>query len=190
MSDEETDNEEGGFVVHQLKWRSKVLNVLIARLDTRYEESRKTNRSKPREKRRIGDQSVGEPPSGAAKWTVDNSSSSETQMTDNEEENHHDPVDDESTGTPPNYTSSASTSMGTPPDRTSSASMGTGTPPECASGASSSTGTPHGPPRFTTRPTHLFNHNASLEVEGGSSSEVESDDELSSLIRAATMKMY
>ena len=36
MSDEETDIEEDGFIVHQLKWRSKLLNTLIARVDKRY----------------------------------------------------------------------------------------------------------------------------------------------------------
>lgn len=52
MSDEETDSEDEGFIIRTPSWRSDLLNKLIARLDRRYEEKRKsaTSRSKPKEK--------------------------------------------------------------------------------------------------------------------------------------------
>ena len=69
MSDEETNIEEGGFIMHQLKWRSKLLNSLIARVNKRYviEGNRKVNCAKPRESRRFGVQSVRVPPTYAVK---------------------------------------------------------------------------------------------------------------------------
>lgn len=73
MSDEETDDEEGGFVVQHLEWRSELLCKLIRLLDKRYEASRtQKSNSKPRESRRSGSFSLRVPPKDAPKWSLAN----------------------------------------------------------------------------------------------------------------------
>ena len=75
MSDEETDSEnEGGFVVRKLEWRSTLLNKLVAKLDDRYKKSRQenTNKRKVRAPRRTGSPSLRRIPCNAPKWTLSN----------------------------------------------------------------------------------------------------------------------
>lgn len=78
MSDEETDDEsDGGFVIHKLEWRSRLLNQLVSRLDDRYEKSREesTIKRKIRAPRRTGSPSFRTAPRNAPRWALLNSSS-------------------------------------------------------------------------------------------------------------------
>ena len=71
MSDEETDEEGEGFIVHKLNWRSELVNKLIAVLNNRYNSSRKQkSNNKPREIRKPGTPSIRLPPKGAPQWAV------------------------------------------------------------------------------------------------------------------------
>ena len=75
MSDEETDDDEGGFVIHRPSWRSDVVVKLMEKLDKRYEASRQSKEHcKPREQRRIGSSSNRPPPKGAPTWAIMSSS--------------------------------------------------------------------------------------------------------------------
>ena len=195
MSDEETDEEDGGFITHKPNWRSDLLNRLLTRLERRYDNSRKnsTVRTKPRERRQLGEWSTRPKPFGAPKWTVQdlhpespvatglqNSSQSLTPDPDIE---HVHPSDSSysvtpNTSSPVRRTGSFSgTPSGIPDHRAGSFS---GTPsgiPDHRAGSFS--GTPSGIPDHRAGPTHLFI----------SSDSDESDDELTTLIRAATMQL-
>lgn len=71
MSDEETDDENEGFVVHKVSWRSRLVNRLVAKLDERYISSRTQNTNcKPRSARRLGTPSQRHPPNGAPQWAI------------------------------------------------------------------------------------------------------------------------
>lgn len=71
MTDEETDDEEGGFITHKPHWRSALVEKLIQRLDQRYEEMRKKrDHSKPREQRHPGSPSIRVSPKGAPSWSI------------------------------------------------------------------------------------------------------------------------
>ena len=77
MSDEETDTENEGFIVHEVNWRSRLVNRLIAKLDDRYNSSRAqtNNNCKPRSARHLGSPSQRPPPKCAPQWAVAESSS-------------------------------------------------------------------------------------------------------------------
>lgn len=180
MSDEETDDEQGGFAVHQLKWRSKLLSILISRADKRYEGDRKVNRAKPRESRRIGIPSVRSPPTNAVKWALDTSDqtmSSAGDISDEEASNGDYGADD----------GSGSGGAMSPQLHTTCAADGGCTPGEsqCETTDSGSGDTPNSLPGFTAEPTMLFE----TQYVSSELSEDESDQELNSLIRAATMKI-
>ena len=175
MSDEETDTEEGGFIVHQLNWRSKLLNLLITRVDKRYEEGRKVNRAKPRESRRLGVPSTRPPPANAVKWALDAADQGMSSSGDACDEGSS--SSDSCDNTNEDYGTGG---MGAPQSHTSN---GDSTPREQHYNTytdSSNGETPHGLPGFLSEPTALFEN----EISGD-----DSDEEINSLIRAATMKM-
>lgn len=75
MSDEETDDDEGGFIIHKPDWRSTIVVKLIDKLDQRYEKTRQSKEhSRPREQRRIGTPSIRPPPRNAPSWATNLSS--------------------------------------------------------------------------------------------------------------------
>lgn len=173
MSDEETDNEGTGFTVHKLGWRSNLLNRLLSRLDKRYDENRKnsTLRTKPREKRTLGEYSTRCKPFGASKWTFQEQSS----LTETE--------------SPVSVQQSPPTESPITPQRLSSrralrtfqdsARSNIDTPtadPMCSSQT-----TPSGSLSNALDPTQLFEES---DVDN-----IVSDDELETLIRAATMRL-
>ena len=155
MSDEETDNEGTGFTVHELSWRSNLLNRLLSRLDKRYDEHRKksTLRTKAREIRILGEYSTRSKPFGAPKWTFqEQSSPTETgSLTES-------PMLQQSPGS----------------------SRDSATP--IAHLVHSNLSTPSGSMSHALNPTQLFNGSEVDESDA-------SDDELETLIRAATMKL-
>lgn len=86
MSDEETDTENEGFIVHKVEWRSRVVNRLIAKLDERYNSSRTQNtNSKRRSTRSLGSASQRSPPKGALRWAISEQSSPESSPTSTEQ---------------------------------------------------------------------------------------------------------
>lgn len=174
MSDEETDAEGTGFTVRKLSWRSNLLNRLLSRLDKRYEEQRKnsTLRTKPREKRTLGEFSTRGKPFGAPKWTFQELS------------------------TPPETDVSPSIQPPPPPCMQSpiivqrSPSNGSpGTSQDSAVYDTPTTNpvyhmptTPSGSNSCALDPTQLFEEDPEMSSDS-------SDDELETLIRAATMRL-
>ena len=144
MSDEETDNEDEGFIIRKPSWRSDLLKKLIMRLDRRYENKRKssTSRSKPKEKRKPGNLSTRTQPQGIPKWALQQAPSS---------------------------------------------------PQFCESRALSQD---FNEPLLSSTPIHTLQPDVNLSSEDSaneyenSDADDESDEELSTMIRAATMTLY
>ena len=71
MSDEETDDENEGFVVRKVGWRSNLLNRLIKKLDERYNLSRtRSTKCKTRCARHLGSPSLRSPPKDVPIWAI------------------------------------------------------------------------------------------------------------------------
>ena len=163
MSDEETDNESNGFTVHKLSWRSNVLNRLLSRLDGRYDESRKNSTicTKPREQRKLGEFSDRTKPFGAPQWTL------------------MEPQDAESPITPPTCDGRRQASHN--PEIYGHSSDLASTP--CYSMEPvqrRNDRTPNSAPSHSLQPAQLFQE---------WDEEYVSDEELDTLIRAATMRL-
>ena len=130
MSDEETDTEDEGFVVHKPEWRSKLVNRLVTKLDERYNSTRaKKSTSKPRSARRLGSLSQRQPPKNVPHWSLAKKSS-QTSVSSSA------PAD-----TPPLTPSSAHNHSETPASTSS-----TPAPPACTS---PSTPAPHAESNLT-----------------------------------------
>ena len=52
MTDEETDNENDGFIKRTPKWRNGHLSKLLMKLDEKYVKSSKTDKARPMKPRR------------------------------------------------------------------------------------------------------------------------------------------
>lgn len=187
MSDEETD-DEGGFTIRKPKWRSDLLNRLLSHLDKRYDDSRKnsTIRTKPRERRQPGDSSERHKPFGAPAWAVQEESAPSSRPGEAPSSEPLTPSRSHSDSEPNQGSSSVVTPTGIPnhfgrPSRSRSHS---GLEPNQES---SSVVTPTGIPNNFGRPTHLFNRSSDSSDD---LSDPESDGELSTMIRAATMQLY
>lgn len=79
MSDEETDTENEGFIIHRVEWRSRPINRLIAKLDECYNSSRaQISKCKTKSARRLGPPSLRTSPRDAPHWAVTKSTNSAT----------------------------------------------------------------------------------------------------------------
>ncbi len=184
MSDEETDDESTGFKIRKLGWRSNLLNRLLSRLDKRYDESRKksTVRTKPREKRTLGELSIRGKPFGAPKWTFQDQSfpteSPVTVQTGSPSVQQSSPTE---SPVPVHLSSPSITPSGFPPGRIIEPMR----PRELCCQT-----TPSGNQNLSLDPTQLFNSDSDRDVSDGDVSDGDvSDDELETLIRAATMRL-